>query len=96
MVVAAGVEGEVAEDFAGDRVDDADVKVLDDQGDVGSGVGSADADVAESAVVAEGDAAGCVDAVVSDAVVGVGVSSPGGECFRSVLVGGCRCCLVGQ
>ena len=74
LVVAAGVEGEVAEDFAGDRVDDADVKVLDDQGDVGSGVGSADADVVESAVVAEGDAAGCVDAVVSDAVVSVGVS----------------------
>jgi hypothetical protein len=34
---------------------------------VGSGVGSADADVVKAAVVAEGDVAGVVDAVVPDA-----------------------------
>ena len=46
LVVAAGVDGEVAEEFAGGGVDDADVEVLDEQDDVGSGVGSSDADVA--------------------------------------------------
>ena len=39
-------------------------------------VGSADADVAELAVHAQGDGAGLVDAVVADPVVGLGV--PGG------------------
>jgi hypothetical protein len=38
----------------------------------GSGVGSADADVAESVGDAEGDAAGFVDLVASGAVVRVG------------------------
>jgi hypothetical protein len=47
---------------------------LDEQDDVGSGVGSADADVAESAGDAEGDAAGFVDLVAADAVVGVGAA----------------------
>ena len=64
LVVAAGVEGELAEEFAGGGVDDADVEVLDEQDDVGSGVGSADADVVQSAVVPQGDDAGFVDAVV--------------------------------
>ena len=77
MVVAVRVEGEFAQDFTGDRVEDADVEVLDEEHDVGSGVGSADADVVQAAVVAEGDAAGLVDPVVADSVVGVGV--PAGE-----------------
>ena len=46
MVVAARVDGELAEEFACGGVDDADVEVLDEQEDVGSGVGSAHADVA--------------------------------------------------
>ena len=45
LVVAVGVDGEFAEEFAGDGVDDADLEVLDEQDDVGSFVGSADADV---------------------------------------------------
>jgi hypothetical protein len=45
-------------------VDDADVEVLDEQDDGGSGEGSSDADVVQSAVVAEPDAAGLVDPVV--------------------------------
>jgi hypothetical protein len=53
-------------------VDDADVQVLDEQQDVGSGVGSADADVVQPSAGAEGDAAGCVDAVGADPVVGAG------------------------
>gem|GEM_PF-3426883 len=48
---------------------------LDEQDDVGSGVGSADADadadVPKLAGDAQGDAAGFVDLVVADAVVGV-------------------------
>ena len=66
MVVLAGVDGELAEEFAGDGVDDADVEVLDEQDDVGSGVGSSHADVAELAGDAQGDGAGLVDAVVPD------------------------------
>lgn len=38
-------------------VDDADVQVLDHEQDVGSGAGSADADVAKPPGVAEGDTA---------------------------------------
>ena len=40
-------------------------EVLDEQDDVGPVVGSADADVAEAAVVADGDGPGFVDAVVA-------------------------------
>ena len=77
-------------------VDDADVEVLDEQDDAGSGVGSADADVVESAVVAEGDGAGFVDAVVADPVVGVGVSGVAGQGFGHGVVAGCRGGSVGQ
>jgi hypothetical protein len=90
LVVAVRVQGEFAEHFAGDRVDDADVEVLDEQHDVGSGVGSADADVVQSAVVAEGDAAGFVDPVVADPVVGVGVAAGGGQGLGFAGVGGGR------
>jgi hypothetical protein len=60
LVVLVRVEGEFAEQFAG-GVDDADVEVLDEEQDVGAGVGPADADVVELAVVAQGDDAGVVD-----------------------------------
>ncbi len=53
-------------------------QVLDEQDDVGSVVGSSDADVAELAVHAQGDGAGLVDAVVPDPVVGVGVAARSG------------------
>ncbi len=65
----------------------ADVEVLDEDEDVGSGVGSSDADVVEPAVDAQGDRAGVVDAVVADAVVGVGAAVAGGG-FGSGVVGG--------
>ena len=45
LVVAFWVEGEVSEHFAGVGGDDSDVEVVDQQGDLGSGVGAADADV---------------------------------------------------
>jgi hypothetical protein len=54
---------------------------------VGSGVGPADADVVELAGVAEGDAAGLVDGVGADAVVGVG-GAVAGCGFGPCCVGG--------
>jgi hypothetical protein len=78
LVVPGGVEGEVAEHFAGGGVDDPDVEASDEEDDGGSGVGSAQADVVEAAVVAKGDAAVGVDAVVADPMVGVGVAAGGG------------------
>ncbi len=55
LVVAVGVDGELAQDLAGGGVDDRDVEVVDEDLDVGSGVGSSDADVAELAFDAQGD-----------------------------------------
>lgn len=69
MVAPGGVEGEVAEEFAGGGVDDAYIEVCDEDDDVGSGVFSADADVVQAAVVAQRDLAGGVDAVVAGPVV---------------------------
>ena len=54
LVVAGGVEDEFAEDLAGDGVHDGDAEVLDQESDVGSGVGPAHSDVVQSAVVAQG------------------------------------------
>ena len=71
LIVAGGVEGEVAQEFAGAGVDDADVVVLHEEDDAFVGVVAADADVVEAAVGAEGDDAGFVDGVAADAVVGV-------------------------
>ncbi|HTO00016.1 MAG TPA: hypothetical protein VL068_05005 [Microthrixaceae bacterium] len=87
LVVAGGVEGECSEEFSGGCVDDPDVEFGDEQEDVGSGVGSSDADVVKASVVAQGDFAGVVDPVGSDAMMGVW--SGGGRCgFGSGLVDG--------
>jgi hypothetical protein len=43
LVVAGGVEGELAEDLAGGLVDDADVEVVDEHEDGLAGVGASDA-----------------------------------------------------
>ena len=88
MVVLGGVEGELAQEFAGGGVDDADLEVVDEQDDVGSGVGSADADVVQAAGHPQGEGAGVVDAVVADPVVGVGVWAVAGQRF------GQRCALL--
>jgi hypothetical protein len=45
LVVLGGVEDQLAEQLPGGGVDHADVQVLDEQDDVGSGMGSADAEV---------------------------------------------------
>ena len=62
---------------------------LDEQQDVGPGVGPAGADVVEAAAVAQGDGAVGVEPVGADPVVGVGVAGAGGS-FGPGLVGGGR------
>ena len=57
LVVPVGVEDEVAQELAVGLVDDADLAVLDEQDDVGSGVGSAEADVVKLTCVAQHDSA---------------------------------------
>ncbi|WP_243696479.1 hypothetical protein, partial [Aeromicrobium camelliae] len=79
--VPCRVDLQFAEEFAGGGVDDSDVEVGDEQDDVGSGVGSSDADVVEATGDAQGDDAAGVDAVVADAGVGFGVSAAGGKRF---------------
>ena len=89
MVVVGGVDGELAEEFSGGGVDDADVEVVDEEDDVGSGEGSSDADVVELAGDAQGDDAAVVDAVAPNAVVGVGPVRGRGFRSRRVDGGGC-------
>jgi len=72
LVTLFRVECQLAEKFAGAGVNDADVQVLDQEQDAGSGVGAAYADVVEASLVAEGDEPGRVDPVGADAVAGVG------------------------
>ena len=78
------------QELAGGGVDDADVEVVDEQEDVGSGVGSADADVAELAGDAQGDGAGFVDRVVADSVMGVTGAVGARDGFGPGLVDGGR------
>lgn len=72
LVVAVRVEGEFAEDLAGGGVDDADLEAVDEQQDVGSCVGSSDADVVQSAVVSQGHQACFVDPIGAHSVVDLG------------------------
>jgi hypothetical protein len=69
LVVAAGVEGEFAEEFAVLGVDDADVAVGDEGQNAFAGVFAAQADVAQLAVVAQRDDPGGVGLVAADPVV---------------------------
>jgi hypothetical protein len=70
LVVLGRVELEFSQELAVVG-EDADVAILDQDQDVDAGVASADADVVEPAVVAQGEHAAGVDLVVADAVVGV-------------------------
>jgi hypothetical protein len=76
LVVHGWVEDEFSDDLAGGGVDDTDVKTVDQHQDGGSGVGSADADVVQSAVVAEAEFA-------------VGVEAPQVSCRIVLSPGGC-------
>ncbi len=88
LVVTVGVEGELAEEFAGGGVDDADLQVADEHQDAGSGVGPADADVVEAAGVAEGELAVGINAVGADPVVAAGAGLAGGGLGPGVIGGG--------
>jgi hypothetical protein len=90
LVVAARLDGELAEEFACGRVDHADVQVLDEQHTVGSGVSPAHADGAQAAVDAQGDATGLVNLVVAEAVVGLGGAVGAGCGLWAGGVGGRR------
>jgi hypothetical protein len=57
LIVAGGVEVEFSDEFAGVFGDDADVVFADQDKDVGVGIGAAEADVVQPAVVAQGDGA---------------------------------------
>jgi hypothetical protein len=88
LVVDGRVEDELADEFAGGGVDDANLEAVDQHEYWGSGVGSADADVVESAVVAEGEGAAGVDDVAADSGLRVGLGGGGRDGFGSGLVGG--------
>ena len=84
LVVPGEVGVQFAQELAGGSVDDPGVQVVDQEQDVGPGVGPADADMAQAAAGAQGDGAVGVDGVAADAVVGVGgaVARPGGQTAR--------------
>ncbi len=63
----------MADELSGGRVDDADVEVVDEHDDVGSGVGSSDSDVVECSSMSQGDGSGVSNDVVADPVVAVEV-----------------------
>jgi hypothetical protein len=89
LVVAGWVELEVAEEFSGLGVDDADVEVVDDEGDGYADVGAADADVVHAPGSSEADCACGVYVVVADPVVRVVVVV--GGVFGEGVVGGGWC-----
>jgi hypothetical protein len=68
----------LSEDLAGGGVEDGDIQVLDEESDVGSGVGSSDSDVVESSVVTPGDGADAVDLVGADPVVALAAAITAG------------------
>ncbi|MGI8628253.1 MAG: hypothetical protein ACR2J5_17050 [Geodermatophilaceae bacterium] len=56
---------------------------MDQDQDVGAGVAAADAEVVQAAVVAQGELAAAVDAVMSDAVVAVVEGAAGRDWARN-------------
>jgi hypothetical protein len=59
------VDPQLSEELSRGGIDDADVEVLDEQDDVGSGVVPPDPDAVQLAVDAQGHLAGLVDDVVA-------------------------------
>ncbi len=85
LVVAAGIEGELADQLARVRVEDPDVAVGDEELDRPALVGPAEADVVQLAVVAQGDGAAGVDLVVADPEVGLGEARQVGRALTRAL-----------
>ena len=92
MVVAGGVEGELAEEFSV-WGDDPDVAVGDEHEDCASVVAGSHADVVEPALVADGDGSVFVDFVVADPVVRVGGGVRGPTCLNPARAGDVRSSL---
>jgi hypothetical protein len=57
LVVRGGVEGELADEFAGFGVDGGDLKVLDQEQGGGAVPGASESDVVQAAAVAQGEGA---------------------------------------
>jgi len=87
LVVPGRVEDQFAEQFTCRDVDDADVQVLDQERDAGSGVGAAGTDVVQPAAGAQGEVPGLAVLVTADPVVGAGAAVAGGS-FGPGTVGG--------
>lgn len=96
LIVAVRVDDEFAEALSRGGVDDADLEAVDEQQDVGSCVGSPDADVVESAVVSQGHHARFVDPIGAHQVVDLVGDEGAGGGFGSSRVGGARDCAVRQ
>ena len=86
MEVARGVQHQFADQLSGVALDDPDVEVVDEQGDLGAGEASAKSDVVQVAVVAQGHRAALVDPVVPDSAVWLDVGAGG----RWLWGGPCR------
>jgi hypothetical protein len=71
LVVAIGIEDELADQLAGVGGEDPNLAIDDEELDRPPLVGSAEADVMQPAVVAKGDGAAGVDLVMADAKVGL-------------------------
>ena len=80
LVVPGWVEGQLADDSAVVG-EDPDVGAGDEHGDGSAGVSAAEADVVESALVADGDLAVAVDLVVAETVAVDGDAREAGMCF---------------
>jgi hypothetical protein len=71
LVVPGRIQDEVPIELASRCVDDPHVQVVDQQDHGGSGVGSSDTYVVESAADTQGDTPGVIDAVSPYPVVGL-------------------------
>jgi hypothetical protein len=87
LIIHGWVEDQFADDLAGGGVDDADVEAVDQHQDGGSGVGSADPDVVQPAVVAEAEFAVAVDDVAADPGLRLAIRGGWRAGFGSGLVG---------
>ena len=94
LVVLGGVDGELADEFAGRLVRDADIEVVGEDDDACAAVFGAGADVVHAAVDAQGDLACLVDGVASDSVMRVEAPVAGG-CLRSSVIRVGRCASLG-
>jgi hypothetical protein len=87
LVIQRWVEDQLPDEFPGSGVVDANIAAVDQHQDRGSGVGSSDADVVKSAVVAEGEFAVAVDYITADPGLRLGLCGAWRGGFGSDVVG---------